>query len=146
MQHDKAPILEVVGAALLRNDLCFAARRSAHMHPAHKWEFPGGKIDPGESPQQALRRELEEELGMNVKVGALLGEGFGTTHKGRHLRLRVYLVHCDDTEPILTEHDQAGWFDAQALRALDWAAPDIPILPALYQVMENIGSGFAGDN
>ena len=64
--------LDVVGAALIHQQRCFAARRSATMHPPLKWEFPGGKVERGESPEAAVVRECLEECGIEVGVDGIL--------------------------------------------------------------------------
>ncbi|WP_152354028.1 NUDIX domain-containing protein [Brachybacterium subflavum] len=62
--------IAVVGAIIVRDGLVFAARRSPERSAGGLWEFPGGKVEPGETPQEALVRELREELGVRVEVGA----------------------------------------------------------------------------
>ncbi|MCA9626006.1 MAG: NUDIX domain-containing protein, partial [Myxococcales bacterium] len=81
--------MEVVGAAIVEAGRCLVARRSATMSSPHAWEFPGGKVEAGESPTEALVRELDEELGVTVKVDQLLGVGEAEAGR-RRVRLEVY--------------------------------------------------------
>jgi 8-oxo-dGTP diphosphatase len=114
----------VVGAALVRGGRALAARRS---DGPGRWEFPGGKVEPGESPEGALVRELREELGVRAVVtGWLDGEvAIATTHV-----LRVALAVTDD-EPVPTEHDLLRWLGPEELDDVAWLEPDLPFLPEL---------------
>lgn len=120
--------IHVVGAAIIRDSKCLVAQRSACATNPLKWEFAGGKVEPGEDPTEALRREIHEELGLEIQVGELLGRGEEAA--GRHLiQLDVYLATATEGEPTPLEHAQVRWVDATTLMALNWAAADIPILP-----------------
>jgi len=120
-----API-RVVGAAIIRAGRCFAARRGPQQRDGGKWEFPGGKVEAGESGEQALARELREELEIDVEVGAFLGAS--ELSQPRALRLELYRASLRGGEPRCSEHDASTWCDSDALRALDWAAADIPLV------------------
>lgn len=135
--------LWVVGAALVdAQGRCFVARRGPQMSAAGLWEFPGGKVEAGEAPQEALRRELQEELGVQAWIGALLGRGeqLQAQHQ-RRIVLDVYLARLLQGQPVLREHDQGGWLDASQLPSLGWAPPDIPILPALLAHLRGLQAG-----
>jgi 8-oxo-dGTP diphosphatase len=116
----------VVGAALVRRGRVLAARRTDR-GPTGGWEFPGGKVEPGESPEAALVRELWEELGVRARVtGWLDGEVvIAPTHV-----LRVALAVTED-EPVPTEHDRLAWVAPSELDDVDWLDPDRPFLPQL---------------
>src|SRR5215213_8462695 len=99
----------VVGAAILRDGRVLAARRTSPSHAAGRWEFPGGKVEPGESPDAALVREISEELGCEIEVTRWLGTvaPIGTTHS---LSVALARIAAGDPEP--TEHDALVWLDA----------------------------------
>ncbi|QIK67467.1 NUDIX domain-containing protein [Nocardioides sp. HDW12B] len=117
----------VVGAALLRDGTVLAARRTSPPAAAGRWELPGGKVEPGESPEAAVVRELREELGVEARVvGWLAGE----QPIGDSLLLRVAVCATDD-EPRPLEHDRVRALGADELGDVDWLEPDRPFLPEL---------------
>jgi 8-oxo-dGTP diphosphatase len=118
----------VVGAAVLRDGRCLVARRGRAMTASLLWEFPGGKVEAGEAPEGALVRELREELGIDVTVGALLG-ACRTPVAGGVVRLSVYEARIVGGTAQCREHDAIDWVDADGLARLEWAAPDVPIVP-----------------
>ena len=90
----------VVGAAIVRDGRCLVAKRSPTMRAPGKWEFPGGKVEVGETPHDALVREISEELGVTIEVGALLGRGTATP-----IVLDVYLADkCGAHHPYKESH------------------------------------------
>lgn len=105
-----------------------AARRSAPPATAGGWEFPGGKVEPGESPTAALIRECREELGVTVRVGELLG----SADIAAELVLRVYAAVLEAGEPQpLEDHDELRWLTAAELDDVAWLPADRPVLAAL---------------
>ena len=123
----------VVGAAIVHADadavLC--ARRSAPPRLAGQWEFPGGKVESGETDVEAVVRECREELGVEVSVGPRIGADARINDR---LTLRVYLARLrpDQPEPRpLEDHDLLSWVPRHELLGLDWLAPDIPIVEEL---------------
>ncbi|MDA8016817.1 MAG: (deoxy)nucleoside triphosphate pyrophosphohydrolase [Thermoanaerobaculia bacterium] len=127
----------MVGAALLRRGKVLAARRAPHVSAAGKWEFPGGKIEDDETPQQALRRELREELGLDLAIGELIGRGIDD-HRRRRIVLDVYVVPWTGGRSLgrLLDHDEVRWLGPQDLDTVDWATADRPILPKLRRILQ----------
>ena len=115
----------VVGAAIIRDGRVLAARRTFPAEAAGRWEFPGGKVEPGETPDEALVREIAEELGCAIAVdGWLAGEAaIGSTHV-----LTVARGTLLSGEPNPHEHDAVRWLAADELDAVDWLEPDRPFL------------------
>lgn len=122
--------LRVVGAAIVEAGRVLLTRRSPRMSMAGKWEFPGGKVEDGETPVAALSREVAEELGLEIEVGESIGTG-RALHGDRRIVLEVYAARVTGGELRLVEHEEHGWFAAGELAALDWPEADLPILPAL---------------
>jgi 8-oxo-dGTP diphosphatase len=122
--------VHVVGAAILRDGRCLVARRSEKMSSPLAWEFPGGKVEPGEEPRAALRRELGEELGIDVVVHDLAGTGTATKPE-REIVLDVYFAEIERGEPHPHEHAEIAWLRAAELEGLEWAEPDVPIVSAV---------------
>jgi len=122
--------IKVVGAVFTRNGKVLAAKRGPDKALPGLWEFPGGKIEPGESAEQALRRELAEELRVEVEVGEYLTTtiheyDFGT------VSLSTYFVDLPTAEPQLTEHVELRWLDKHELFDVEWAPADIPAVELL---------------
>ena len=123
--------LEVVAAVLRRDGRLLAACRPPGKARAGCWELPGGKVEPGESHAQALRRELREELALEVEVGAHF---LSVEHDYADLLLRLHAYHCriaDDGEPLAREHVELRWLAAEELLAVPWSGADRRLLEAL---------------
>jgi 8-oxo-dGTP diphosphatase len=120
----------VVGAAIVRDGRVLAARRTAPAEAAGRWEFPGGKVEPGERPAEALVREVAEELGCAIGVTGWLP---GSAVIGPTLLLTVATAVLLDgsPEPDPVEHDAVRWLAADELEAVEWLEPDRPFLPPL---------------
>lgn len=122
--------IEVVGAVLVEDGRVFAAKRGPGKSMAGYWEFPGGKIEPGETPQAALARELREELGVDVIVGPFL---VSSTHDlgTSVIELSTYMCQISSGNLTLTEHIQSRWITRSELNMLDWAPADLPTVELL---------------
>jgi 8-oxo-dGTP diphosphatase len=118
----------VVGAAIVRGGAVLAARRTRPVELAGQWELPGGKVEPGESPDEAVVRELREELGCEVVVTEWLDR---TVPVRPGLVLRVAVVHLISGEPVPVEHDRVRWLSTGELDDVDWLDADQPFLPDL---------------
>jgi 8-oxo-dGTP diphosphatase len=118
----------VVGAAIIRDGRVLAARRTTPAEAAGRWELPGGKVEAGETPGDALVREIAEELGCAVEVTGWLPGAVGIGD--RHV-LTVALARLVDGEPHPHEHDQVRWLAADELGYVDWLEPDRPFLAHL---------------
>ena len=97
------------------------------------WEFPGGKVESGETPEECLYRELEEELNIISKVGPFFAEScydYGT----KKIRLLCYLVEYISGTFTLHDHDEIRWLQAHQLLSLTWAPADLPIVEKLIQL------------
>lgn len=106
------------------------ARRGPGRALAGLWEFPGGKVEAGEGEAEALAREIREELGATIEVGAFVAE-VDHDYGGFKLRLRAYRARMSGGEPSPSEHDELRWLPADRLRELDWAGADLPVVAAL---------------
>ncbi len=125
----------VVGAALVRNGRVLASRRTEPAHLAGLWEFPGGKVEPGESDVAALERELREELLVDVAVGERLG---GDLPIGETAVLRVYLCVLPRGEPALVDHDEHRWLGPDELLEVPWIPVDLPLVAELREHLRSL--------
>ena len=128
--------INVVAAVLTRGQTILAAQRSSKMSLPGMWEFPGGKIEPDESPTEALLRELQEELLCKAEIG----EHIQTTefeYDFGIVILTTYYCLLTGDEPRLTEHSEIRWVHVAELDQLNWAPADIP---AVNQVMRDFQS------
>ena len=119
--------LHVACAIIEREGAVLAAQRSATMTLPLKWEFPGGKIETGESPEECLNRELKEELGISVRIDTALTPA---THSYADLTVTLYPFTCRVAGGTLTmhEHHDLKWIAPERMRELDWAAADLPVI------------------
>lgn len=126
--------VEVVAAILTYDDKILCAQRGENKldYISRKFEFPGGKIEPGESKKEALKRELKEELSINPEINDLY---FTVVHQYPDFELTMHTFLCDvDTKEItLNEHISSKWLRRSELLGLDWAAADVPIVNKLME-------------
>lgn len=118
----------VVGAAILHHGAVLAARRTAPPAAAGRWEFPGGKVEPGESPDAALVREIAEELGCTIELTGWL-PGLVPVGEGQALAVATAKLLTGCPQPA--EHDAVRWLGVDALETVNWLDPDRPFLPHL---------------
>ena len=128
-------ILRVVAAAILEGDRCLAAQRGpSAIREALKWEFPGGKIEAGELPHDALRREIREELRVGIEIDDWLGHGHHSG-SGPTIELDIYTARIVHGQVHLVEHCRFGWFRASEIASLEWATADQSVLPTLIDLL-----------
>lgn len=123
--------VHVVGAVMEREDhsiLC--ALRSPDMTLPNLWEFPGGKIEAGETPEQSLKREIQEELGCEVVVGDQI-EDVVYEYEAVIVHLLTYEANIVNGAPEAKEHAELKWVKREQLSDLTWAPADIPTIEAL---------------
>ena len=130
--------LRVVAGAWLRDGAVLAALRPADKALGGFWELPGGKVEPGESDAMALRRELYEELGVQLEIGACFAEDVKSRSRDGGLHLVAMLVHDGDErhEPVALEHDALSWVPLDDLGRLRWADGDQRLLEALVRTLD----------
>ena len=121
--------IEVVAAIIRKNDKIFATQRG-YGDWKDWWEFPGGKVEPGENPVQALKREIKEELDTEISVDKYL-----TTvewdYPAFHLTLHCYWCTLVSEEMTLLEHESARWLTADTLHSVRWLPADDQLLPLI---------------
>jgi 8-oxo-dGTP diphosphatase len=122
--------LYVVAAIIFKDGKIMAAKRLAGGPSGLMWEFPGGKVEQGERPEEALIREIREELGMIINVREELGS-YVTELGIWRLRLHCFICHATTEPSKLEAHSEIGWFAIENLEGLEWALPDVPAVEAL---------------
>jgi 8-oxo-dGTP diphosphatase len=125
--------LIIVGAAILADGRLLACQRSEPPEVAGRWEFPGGKVEPGEDELEALVRECQEELGVVIRVLDRVGEDVPLAH-GWAL-LRVWLAEIESGEPQALEHSALTWLGPDELDSVSWLPADAPIVAEVAKVL-----------
>lgn len=125
--------LEVVAAIIIKNNKIFAAQRKDEGELAKKWEFPGGKIENNETKEEALKRELKEEMDIDVVV---LDYFLTVKHEYKtfNITLHSYICKLDSEKINLNEHIDSKWLSNDELFNVDWALADIPIVKKLKEL------------
>jgi len=127
--------ISVVGAVIILDNSVLACRRAPFKSQAGLWEFPGGKVDSGETPESALRREIMEELGVPVVVEQFVGAG--------EFRLSDSIILLDCYRCVLSgktpvksrDHDQLRWLSKEELQSVIWAPADIPVVACVESLL-----------
>ena len=121
--------IEVVAALIRDGDKIFATQRGYGEYKDF-WEFPGGKIEPGETPEAALKREIKEELATEIDVNEYVGT-VDYDYPDFHITLLLYLCSMVSGSLELLEHESANWLLASELDTVSWLPADLEIIPKL---------------
>lgn len=132
--------IEVVGAVIVHDGLVLCAQRGPGGETGEMWEFPGGKVEPGETPAAALVREIHEELGCLVSVGDLVTT---TRHVGTSVVvvLSTYWCRLVSGTPVPSEHAAIRWLPVDQLDELAWAPADVPAVELVAAQAARISAG-----
>ena len=125
--------VEVVAAIIVQDNMVFATQRG-YGDFKDGWEFPGGKVESGESPQEALVREIEEELDTTIEVGEHLCT-VEYDYPKFHLTMHCYICSIIDGAITLLEHEAARWLKREELWSVEWLPADIEVVKALEKEM-----------
>jgi 8-oxo-dGTP diphosphatase len=130
VQTERTPPRVIVGAAIIQSGKVLACARTEPPEFAGRWEFPGGKVEPGETEEEALIRECVEELGVSVRVGERIGTDILLGHGWAVLKVYAAVLHDGET-PKLLEHGDMRWLTVHELDTVHWLPADAPIVAAL---------------
>ncbi len=125
-------VIDVAAAVIKKDNRVLLAQRAQGEHLEYKWEFPGGKIEPGETPEECLQRELNEEFSIIAQANIFIGESI-FHYPDKSIRLLAYEVKWLGGDFILNVHDKIDWVTREALLSKDLAAADIPIAKIVYE-------------
>ena len=129
-------LIDVAAAVIVKSNRVLAARRRHGIHLAGYWEFPGGKVEEGETPESCLARELKEEFNIDTKIGSFLGESvydYGVSI----VRLMAYQVEHLSGEFELVDHDELCWLSVDDLDTVDWAPADVSLVEHYKEKVRN---------
>lgn len=128
-------VVDVTCAIIERNGKVLAVQRGEHMSLAYKWEFPGGKVEPGETYHECLIREIIEELDVEIDIWESLD--YSDQHyPERTIRLIPFVCTLKSGEPKLIEHHALAWVEPQELLTLDWAPADLKVIDNYLKFIE----------
>ena len=125
--------IQVVAAIIIRNNEVFATQRGYGEWKGW-WEFPGGKIEEGECPQEALKREIREELDAEIAVGELL-DTVEWDYPTFHLTMHCYVCSLESENIRLNEHESATWLNRTTLDSVQWLPADQGLLPKIAKLL-----------
>lgn len=122
--------VEVVAAIIIKDGRVFATQRG-YGEFKDGWEFPGGKIEPGESRKEALVREIKEELDADIRVGSLL-ETVEYDYPAFHLTMHCFFCELISEDIVLKEHEDARWLLEEELDTVDWLPADVGLIDKIF--------------
>lgn len=125
--------IRVVAAVIRKGNRIFATQRG-YGEFKDGWEFPGGKIEPGETPQEALVREIREELETEIRVGDLI-DTIEYDYPAFHLSMDCFWCEIVEGSLELKEHEAAKWLDRESLYTVDWLPADVALVEKIRQGM-----------
>ena len=126
--------INVVAAVIFKDGKVFATQRG-YGEFKDGWEFPGGKVEPGESPEDALRREIREELEVEVNVGDLI-DTIEYDYPAFHLSMKCFACTIAGGSPHLLEHEAAKWLKSTQLGSVNWLPADVTLIPKIEKMVE----------
>lgn len=126
--------INVVAAVIRDNDKIFATARGYGEFKG-KWEFPGGKVEPGETNEQALAREIKEELDTDITVGELI-DTIEYDYPTFHLSMACYWCEIVSGDLVLKEHEDARWLTKEQLGEVEWLPADLTLIDKIEELLE----------
>ena len=129
----KRKIVEVVAAVIRDQDKIFATQRG-YGEFKDGWEFPGGKIESGETPQQALIREIQEELDTEIEVGKLI-DIVEYDYPTFHLKMHCFWARIKKGDLILKEHEASKWLTKETIHSVDWLPEDLGLIDKIEELL-----------
>lgn len=129
----KRKIVEVVAAVIRDQDKIFATQRG-YGEFKDGWEFPGGKIESGETPQQALIREIQEELDTEIEVGKLI-DIVEYDYPTFHLKMHCFWARIRKGDLILKEHEASKWLTKETIHSVDWLPADLGLIDKIEELL-----------
>lgn len=127
VKNKHCPLIDVTCAIIVRDGKVLVAKRSHEMDQAGLWEFPGGKVDKNESPENCLFREIREELKLNIQITYSLSP-IVHHYPDISIRLIPFITSIVEGHPLALEHEKVQWFLPADLKKLAWSPADIPVL------------------
>jgi len=128
-------VAAVIQAVNDKNEPVIFATQRGYGEYKDGWEFPGGKIEPGETQQEALIREIKEELKITINVGDLI-DTIEYDYPEFHLSMDCFLCEISDGKPVLTEHEAARWLTKEELYSVDWLPADVTVIDQIAKLMD----------
>lgn len=128
--------IEVVAAIIRKGDRIFATQRGYGDFKDY-WEFPGGKMEAGETPEQALVREIREELDAEIRIDKLLST-IEWDYPNFHLTMHCYVCSLVSNELHLNEHEAAKWLNKEEIHSVNWLPADDQLLPLIVKELAQV--------